>query len=201
MRRTTFAFAVAALGGLCASPARADTLPMFDGVPGTYAPGTPFTFNVTLPLVTDFTGYTLELVFTANTASPGLTASAAPASPYPFGSTANFTTSTDTPTGTTEFHLLLSDFTSPGVVASPGDTLATVTVQTDAALRGDITLEIGPATEFQNNLEIHYSTPGPVVIAQGEPNTSPVPAPAGVILLGVGGLMLAARSRLTRRVA
>jgi hypothetical protein len=191
-------FAVAALCGLCAGPARADTLPMFDGVPGSYSPGGSFTFNVTLPLVTDFSGYTLELVFTTNTVGAGLTASATPASPYPFGSTKNFTTSTDAPIDSTEFHLLLSDITGAGVVTSPGDTLATVTVQTDASLRGDITLEVGPATDFQHNLEIQYRTPDAITIGQGEPVPSSVPTPAGAVLLGVGGLVLAAR-RLVRR--
>jgi hypothetical protein len=188
-------FAVAVLCGLSAAPARADTLPMFDGAPDSYVPGTPFTFNVTLPLLTDFTSYTVELVFTAS--GPGLSPSVSPASPYPFGSAAGFTSSVEA--NGSEVHLLFSDSTSTGVVTSPGDALATVTVQTDPSLRGDITIEVGPATDFQHNQEDpNYRAPGAVTVAQGEPVSS-VPAPAGAVLLGVGGLMLAARRRFVRR--
>jgi hypothetical protein len=192
MTRTTFAVAV--LCGLWGAPARADTLPMLDDVPGSDTPGTPFTFNITLPLLTDFTGYTVELGFTAS--SQGLTPSATPASPYPFGSTAGFTSSVEA--NGSEVHMFFSDATSPGVVTSPGDTLASVTVQTDPSLRGPITLEIGPATDVQHNMEDpNYRAPEALTIAQGEP-VQGVPAPAGVMLVGIGGLVLAARRRLAR---
>src|SRR4051812_42873905 len=117
MRRIAFAVAVAL--ACCCSSARADTQPLIDGlpriagVPETYTPGTPFTFEVRVPRLADFTSYSVELIFsTPETPDPLLTASAtAAASHYPFTGTANFQSSSILDADANQVHLLFSDST------------------------------------------------------------------------------------------
>jgi hypothetical protein len=199
------AFAVAVLVGCCA-PARADTLPLVEGLPATYTPGQAFTFTLRVPQLADFTNYTLELVFSTAVSDPDLLAgpAVAPADRYVFPSSANFGFQYDAPPGAQEVRLTISDSIAPdGVLTLPGqnDTLATITVTPGATLTGPITLSIGSNTSFGYNSEGGFIDPPADIppIEQASPGgNNPVPAPPGAVLLGIGGLLFAARSYCSR---
>jgi hypothetical protein len=206
MRR--MAFAVGFVIACGATPARADTLPIIDNLPSTYTPGQSFQFQISLPELTQFTSYSLGLVFNTDTDNPALSASATAAtSNYPFPSSAGFTA---TPGGggpnSTQVTLTLSDsIPFPGVTVTPGtnDQLATVTVTPDASLTGEIDLSIDPNSLFFYNTEdFNYSMPTNIPpIEQTMGGGSPVPAPASAVLLGIGGLVFGVRVRLRRTVS
>ena len=202
MRR--MAFAVVALVGWCATPACADTLPLIEGLPGTYVPGQQFTFTLRVPELPDFTGYSLELVFVTDVTDPALLAfpTVAPADRYVFTTSANFSFQFSAPPGRQEVRLTISDNVPfPGVFTNPGenDTLATITVVPGAALTGPIRLSVGFNTRFDYHTEgTSYDPPENIQpIEQGTASeNNPVPAPPGVVLLGLGALLLGARARL-----
>jgi hypothetical protein len=207
MRR--MAFAVVALIGWCATPARADTLPLIEGLPGTYVPGQQFTFTLRVPELPDFTSYSLELVFATDVTDPALLAfpTVAPADRYVFPTSANFGFQFNALPGQQEVRLTISDNIGfPGVFTTPGenDTLATITVNPGAGLTGPIRLSVGFNTQFDYNMEAtFYDPPGNIPpIEQGTASeNNPVPAPPGVVLLGLGGLLLGLRTRFIRRTA
>jgi hypothetical protein len=199
MRRITFA--VAMLGALCASPARADTLtlPMFDAasVPDSYTPGVPFSFNLTLPALTNFTSYTMELVFTTELKNPNLNFTVDRGANYPFPPPPVpiplLAVGAFDPNEPNVVHMFFSDTnTGTPAVTSDGDQFVTINVTAGAV--GEIDVEVGPNTSFTHGMEDpNYRAPtDALVIAQGPPLSS-VPAPGGAVLLGIGGLILAAR--------
>jgi hypothetical protein len=201
------ALAVVALVGCWSAPARADTLPLIEGLPAQYIPGQPFSFILRVPELPDFTSYSLELVFQTAVTNPALIAfpTVAPPDRYVFPTSANFGFQFNTPPGAQEVRLTISDDIGlPGVIATPpNDTLATITVSPGASLTGPITLSIGLGTQFEYNTELMtYEPPAPIPIAQGvPPDNSPVPAPPAVVLLGLGALLLGVRARFARRAA
>ena len=200
MRR--MAFAVVALVGFSA-PAQAETVPLIEGLPATYTPGQQFTFTLRVPALFDFADYTLELVFATEASDPQFAfATVLPVDRYVFPSTDNFQPPL-TVFEANQVRLTLSDsIGAPGVITTPGenDTLATITVLPNAELRGPITLSIGNSTDFNYNMEEQtFDPPAPVVIEQAPlDGGNPVPAPPGVVLLGIGGLVLGLRARLRR---
>lgn len=207
MKRAALAVLVAI--GCSAAPARAETLPLIEGVPTTYTPGQDFTFTVRVPALVGFSAYSLQLVFNTDFPNPPLVSfpTVAPPGQYVFPTSANFAFQFDAPTDATEVRLTLSDFI-PGTVATvPGanDTLATITVSPGADLVGPITLSVGGDSGFEYRTESgQYPFPEPIVIQQAEPTgggNNPVPAPPGLLLAGVGAAVLGFRSRFTRRTA
>jgi hypothetical protein len=192
-------FAVVALVAFGSETVRADTLPIIDNLPTTYTPGTSFEFQLRVPALVDFTSYSLDLVFDTNVTNPQLTASGSPAATgYPFPSSAGFSSPASTQTGSQQVTLTISDSTSPGVTVTPGtnDALATITVTPDASLTGPIQLSIGPTSLFHYNTEdITYDAPTniPAIEQATVGSPTPVPAPAGAVLFGFGGLLLSAR--------
>lgn len=204
MTRTVIA--LVALLGCCAGSAQAETLPLFEGVPTTYTPGTSFQFAVRVPALTDFTGFSVDLIFGTDIPNPPLfvsaqAAAAAPGGRYVFPSNGTFLWTSSLVGGSSEVVLTFADFTDSPIVATPGvnDTLAIVTVIPGLTLTGPITISIGSGTTFEVNSETQYPAPEPITIAQVDgPPTSPVPAPASAVLLGLGGLLLGARKRFGR---
>lgn len=206
MRR--MAFAMAALVGFCAAPARADTVPLFEGIPATYTPGQPFAFTLRLPEMIGLLSYQLELVFGTAVTNPPLLAFPSFVPPpdgtsYVFGSADLAGFAFLAPPGATDVRLTLTDPADPDepqgpadVVAGANDFLATITVAPGADLTGPITIGIGNSVFLLLEGE-PPGPPEPVVVAQSDPNA--VPAPAGAVLLGLGALLLGARSRLLRR--
>ena len=203
------AFAVVVLVGCCAAPARADTLPLIEGVPGTYTPGQLFTFQVRVPVLLDLNKYMVELVFSTGAPDPSLlafptAAAPAPGGRYVFPSNGNFAFEYTAEPGSSDVVLTFSDFTSPPVNTVPGtnDTLATVTVLPGAGQTGPITITVGGGTAFDFNTEFGSPPPPePIVVQQAGGGTgNPVPAPPGAVLLGIGGLLLAGRRAVARRV-
>ncbi|QJW93501.1 hypothetical protein [Frigoriglobus tundricola] len=203
------AFAVVAVVGLCGTSARADTLPMFEGVPGTYTPGQTFTFQVTVPQLFDLNKYVVELDFGTNTPNPPLfvysTAASTATGQYVFPSNANYQSTSTLVLDSPVVALTFSDSTTPPINTVPGanDTIATVTVIPGADLTGPITISIGGATLFNYDTENgQVPPPNPIVVQQsGSGGTgNPVPAPSGAVLLGIGGLLFGVRSRY-RKVA
>ncbi|AWM39198.1 hypothetical protein GobsT_25140 [Gemmata obscuriglobus] len=206
---TRIVIALVVLLGSGVASARAETLPLLEGVPATYTPGTSFQFTVRVPVLTDFTEFGVELVFSTDLVNPPLTVVAepvavAPNGPYVFPSNTTFQSIGGGSQGLPETVLRFSDSTAAPVVAVPGvnDTLALITVTTGANLTGPITLSIGAQTAFSANPETNYPNPTAVIITQADgPVTNPVPAPAGATLLGLGGLILWARNRFARVAA
>jgi hypothetical protein len=200
-------FAVVALVGFCTTQLRADTLPIIEGVPGTYTPGQSFTFNVLVPQLPSFGSYNLRLVFDTTVTDPALltyptVAAPAPTGRYVFPSNAGFSFTFDSPLGVTNVSLTLSDSTAPPVLTTvPGvnDMIAQITVVPEAALTGPITISVDPSSTFiYDNVEgPRYDPPPPIVVQQSGPS-NPVPAPPGVVLLGIGGLLLGVRSGFRR---
>jgi len=185
-----------------ATTARADILPQFVEVPATYSPGVPFSFEVRLPDVSDFSSYSIEIVFEAGVTDPEILAFATtdPAQ-YPYPSTAGFTSSFFAPAGNPQVFLTISDSTSPGVetFSNVNDLLATVTVLPSPRMVGAILLFVGANTEITINQERtpNITYPAPLVIDQAEaPPVTPVPTPAAWISLSIGVALTLARGRL-----
>jgi hypothetical protein len=195
------AFAVVALVGCCAAPARADTLPLIEGLPATYTPGEQFTFQLRAPELIGLIGYHLEMTFATDVGPAALLAF--PTFPtdgtYPFG-TANASFSFNTPLAT----LTVSDPPDPSPPRDPADVtpgfndlLATITVAPDAGLTGTLTISFTSNTIFTLQEGDNVQGFGSVQVQQGEPPSgNPVPAPPGVVLFGVGALLVCARARL-----
>jgi hypothetical protein len=203
------AFAVVAVVGLCEASARADTLPMFEGVPETYTPGQTFTFQVTVPQLIDLSKYVLELDFGTTTPNPPLFVFSTPASTatgqYVFPSNAGYQSTFTLVQDSSVAALTFSDSTATPVITVPGanDTIATITVLPGADLTGPITISIGGATLFDYDTEFGQPPPPDTITIEQSSSGgsgSPVPAPSGAVLLGIGGLLLGVRSRY-RKVA
>lgn len=206
--------AVVAAVGLTAAPARAETLPLIEGMPSTYTPGQPFSFTLRVPELLGLAAYNLELKFGTTVTNPPLLAFATPADAdrYVFGSTdrLGFGFAID-PNGTEVRLSLIDPFDNlpgrdPGVdvVAGANDTLATITVSPGVGLTGPITISVGDATNFQYILESGtFDPPSPFVVQQADTGPpvggNPVPAPPAALLLGFGAVALLARAKLTRR--
>lgn len=196
---------VAAALFLAAGSARADTLPLI-GVPGSYDPGVSFSFDIYAPGLVGLTDYTLQFSVTAGAAPnlPDLAVTAAPASTaYPFPDTTNFSASNSASPGVNSFFVTLSDASSgSGVdtILNVSDHLATITISPGVNLSGPIVIEF-TQNEFTTARDVSFDLPPPIIITPREdptPPTEPVPAPPALVLLGIGGLCLAARNRFRR---
>jgi hypothetical protein len=199
MKRMSLAAAL--FVALSAGPGRADTVPQLVGVPAEYTPGTSFTFEVRVPGVADFAGFSVQLVFETAVLDPDLAVTAAPdPTQYPFPSISGFSaTPTPPDPGGTVYTLTIAD-SGPGTFTEPGvnDLLAVVTVNPGLGLTGPITISVGSETALLYNMEGRNDQfPEPVVVEQGVP-PGPVPAPPAIVLLGVGALVLAGWTRLNR---
>lgn len=199
------ALAALALVLSATAPARADTLPLLEGVPGTYSPGTAFTFTVRVPALNDLSLYSLDLVFGTELSDPPLFAQASAAlttangGRYVFPSNAGFQSTLTNFAGGTDILLTLADsgpLTNTTVGAN--DTIALVTVTPGTAFSGAITISLGSDTLVSANFEDGTPPPfEPITITQaggGDPN--PVPAPPGVALFALGALALGLRRKL-----
>lgn len=201
------ALAALALVLSATSPARADTLPLLEGVPGTYSPGTSFTFTVRVPALFDLSSYSIDLVFGTEVTEPPLFASASAAltaadgGRYVFPSNGGFQSTLSTFQGGTDIQLTLAD-SGPltNTVVGANDTIALVTVTPGTDFSGAITISLGGDTLVDANFEGGTPPPfEPITITQaggggGDPN--PVPAPPGVALFALGALALGLRRKL-----
>lgn len=198
--------ALATLAGLAllAAPARADILPVISDAPATYAPGQPFTFELRVPGVADFSAYSIELDFDTNIPNPNITLAGNPdPTQYPYPSVGTFQAGVTTVPGSTMVALTVSDSASPGVTTTPGvnDLIVKVTVTPGADFSGPITISVNPDTlllDVNTELTPVILAPDPITVEQGAP-ASPVPTPAAWATFGLGGLLLAARRRVLRR--
>lgn len=198
MRWMAFAVAVV-LVGCWSTPAQAETLPLVEGMPGTYTPGQSFTFDLRVPLLPDLTSYNLQLLFGTQVTDPSLLAFPTVASPPPVGryvftSNANFEFTYESFPGTSEVSLTFSDFNSP-IVARPGinDTLVRITVIPGADLTGPIKIEFFPDFQYNFREGPRYNPPEPIVIEQATGGGNPVPTPPSAMLFAAGIVLLAAR--------
>jgi hypothetical protein len=202
MTRTVLALAALAAG---ANSARAETLPLFGGVPATYIPGTPFQFTVKVPVLTDFTAFNVDLIFATDLPDPPLFVSSAatpvaPGGQYAFPSNATFQSGSSLFGGSPNVTHTFTDTTGAPVVTTTGvnDVLAIVTVSPGATLTGPITISLGANSTFDANAETQYPDPETITIEQANVPSAPVPAPAGAVLISIGGLLLGARKRFAR---
>jgi hypothetical protein len=212
------ALAALALVAWCSGTARADTLPLASPLPATYTPGTSFSFTISVPQLQNFVGYTLNLVFTTSVTDPPLVAfpTVAPPDTYVFSTSANFSFQFNAQPNSNSVGLTLTDSIAPGTTfTTPGvnDQIATITVVPGAAMTGPITISVGNGTAFNGDPPegVGYDPLTNIGTVQGPPldggggggggGTSPVPAPPGLVLLGVGGLLFSARARFGRRAS
>jgi hypothetical protein len=174
---------------------------MIDNLPKTYTPGTSFSFDLSLPALTDFTDYTLNLVFSTNTVDPPLFASSEASANYPFATSSGFQSTLSRSSSSSQITLTIADSTSSGVTVTPGsnDALAHVTVTPGADMTGPIHLSVGVGTVFHYNSEdFSYDFPTNIpAITEADVGSPPtaVPAPPGALLLGFGVLILGLRAR------
>ncbi len=184
--------------------AEADTLPQVLDIPSTYTPGTAFSFQVLVPGLPDFTGYTIEILFDTEVLDPDLTLSAVPvAAQYPFPTTTGFTSSGGVIAGTASASITFSDSSLPGVFTTPGvnDLLAVVTVLPGSGMTGTITISFGSGTELLFNMEGSdgFELPDPTTVLQEEVLPPvPVPAPTALLSATIGITLLLGRKRRQR---
>jgi hypothetical protein len=202
MLRKPFLFSVVA-ACLATGTSRADILPLFNDVPPSYTPGTPFTFQIVLPDgLNGVSSYVVGLVIDVSVNNPPITMTASPPSTgYVFPTTSGFSSNSFTGPGPNEVSVTFSDSISGVVSTAPGqDVLADITVNPGSALTGPITVSFNSNTLVTYYTEGFDFTPGPIEIPQGQPTPPTVPTPAGWISLTIGVLMLAGRQRLRRVV-
>ena len=202
MFRMSFALSLVILI-LAAGTSRADTLPLFTDVPEFYTPGTPFSFQITLPDgLNGLSKYNIGIVFDASVDSPILSASAAPpALGYVFPTTTRFTPNPSQSSpgpGSNEISLFFSDSLSRGFVSTmPGqDILAIVTVDPDISLTGDLTISFTDDTSVTYFSEGFDSPENSVTIGQNPAPAPSVPTPSGWLSLAIGGLIAVGLFRL-----
>lgn len=212
----TIALALATLA-LTTAPVRADTIPQFFGLdgapypPGEYKLNTPFTFELRAPGLAAFTDFSLELLVETDGVDPGtqlvpLTVLVERPPTYAFGSTGTFTESQSSTPGNSQLVVSIGGASGgAGVttVAGANDAVARLTVTPTGGYGGEIRFTINGAT-FNALSESGgpIQPPDPVSVFledPGTPPTSPVPGPGGVVLMGLGGVLLAARGRALRR--
>jgi hypothetical protein len=205
----TIALALVTLAAVTA-PARADVIPQFVGVPGTYVPGTPFTFELRAPGLTAFTDFNFDLIVGTTSPDPVTLLSVSADRPgdaeYAFGASGTFSTSQSAVPGSSEFTVNIAGTSSGGVNTTGGapDLLARITVNPTTSLSEPIMFSIDAGTYSVNALSETgqaLQPPDQVTVfpADVPPTGTPVPGPGGVVLLGVGGLLLLARKRFAGR--
>jgi hypothetical protein len=209
----TIVLALAALVG-AAAPARADVLPQFVGVPGGFVADTPFSFELRAPGLNSFTDFNLDLIVQTASLDPvsllSVTVDRPADADYPFGTTGTFGTSQSAVGGSPQFTVNISGATGAGGVnttAGVNDLLARITVTPGPGFFEPITFSIDSTTFTLSALAESgqgIQTPDPVTVfpelpQPPDPTANPVPAPAGVVLLGLGGVGLLARGRFGRR--
>ncbi len=206
----TIALALTALVGV-AAPARADEIPQFVGIPGTYVPNTPFTFELRAPDLNGFTDFSVNLIVETPGLDPAtlvaVTAERPGEGEYVFGAAGTFSTSQSAIGGSPSFSVNIAG-TAGGkgvsTVAGSNDILARITVTPAAGLTDPITFSIDASGYTFNALSESGQSlqpPAPVTVFFDDtpPPSSPVPGPGGVVLMGFGGLLVVVRRRLLRR--
>ncbi|MBN9522163.1 hypothetical protein J0H58_27195 [bacterium] len=205
----TIALALAALVG-AAAPARADEIPQFVGVPGTYVATVPFTFELRAPGLSAFTDFSVNLIVETPGLDPVALVAVIAERPgdgeYVFGAAGTFSTSQSAVDGSPTFTVSIAG-TSGGsgvsTVAGANDVLARITVTPAAGLTDPITFSIDASgytfsALSESGQSLQPPAPVTVFLDDTPPPTSPVPGPGGVVLMGFGGLLVVARGRLLR---
>jgi hypothetical protein len=174
---------------------RADTLPLFSDVPGSYTPGMPFSFEITLPDgLNGLSTYNIGIVFDASVFNPKLSASAnPPTSGYVFPTATGFAPNPSQSSpgpGFNEISLSFSDSSPTSVsTSSSNNILAVVTVNPGISLTGDLTISFTDDTSVTYFSEGFDSPEDSVTISQKPTPAPSVPAPPGWLSLAIGGLM------------
>lgn len=212
MRLSFFgAVALLAIGAHCSSGLAA---PLdLVGVPGTYSPGSPVSFDVVLPPINNLGSYNIDLVLSGTEGAAGtdfffdVAATDAAISQYVFGSIANYLDAVNVDSALAH-RLTLSDFDLTGVDVMSGlnDRIATVFVGTSPSYQGELSIAFDVGGLILDTPDV---TPTPVADfaqissdtqAGGAVTLTLVPEPGAVMLLGAGLLMAGAhRSRIRSR--
>lgn len=186
---------------------------LIEGLPSTYTPGQPVTFQVRLPSVTDLGSYNIDLVVEGNSGIAGVdysfdvAATMPSATSYIFPSATNFfdAANVDSPM---RQRITLSDFDFAGVDIVPGtnDLVANVVVNTAANFLGSLSLFADPNGLILDTPDVE---PTPVLeyqsihagVADSPPFVlPPVPEPSCALIAGLAIVNALLLSQRTTRV-
>ena len=178
------------------------------GLPSSYTPGQPTTFDVRLPAINDLGSFNIDLVLASDNGTAGIdfyfdVAATFPASTnYVFPSSANFVDATNVDSAI-RHRLTLTDFDFTGANVAPGtnDRVANVVFQTAPNFAGRLSFLVDAAALI---LDTPNFEPTPVPdfnaiqagVAEALPIVlQPVPEPSTIslLVLAVGGICLRLR--------
>jgi hypothetical protein len=128
-------------------PAMSAPIQLIDGLPSSYVPGQPITFDVRLPLITNLGSYNIDVVLESDTGIAGtnfvfdVAATVPAATSYVFPSSAYFVDAANVDSSM-RHRITLTDFDFAGVDVLPGtnDHVANVVIQTSPNFTGRLNL-------------------------------------------------------------
>ncbi len=188
-------FSAVILSGLLTQTTLGASTQLIEGLPSSYIPGQPVTFNVRLPAITNLGSYNIDVVLESTTGTAGSdfffdVATAAPSvTNYVFPSTDNFfdAVNVDSPS---QHRITLTDFDLVGVnvVTGVNDRVATVVFQTASTFDGPVSVFIAAPLLILDTPNI---TPTPIqdfetlrndIAAAGAIELRSVPEPSSLLM-------------------
>lgn len=206
MQRFIFAvYCALAFPLICASSSSAASI---DGLPSNYVPGTPLSFLVRLPAISNLGAYNVDVVVESSQGTAGVdfyfdaVATLPAATNYVFSTSANFFDAANADSSA-RHRITLTDFDFIGADVTPGvnDRVASVVLQTAATFGGSLSLFVDADGLL---LDTPATTPTPVdgfdaiqaaVAANGAVVLEPVPEPSSVVLLLSAAIVCRRRRR------
>jgi len=201
----------ALLLGTLALPAKSAPIQLIDGLPSSYTPGQPVTFDVHLPPISNLGSYNVDVVLESDTGIAGtdfyfdVAATTPAATNYVFPSSANFFDAANVDP-VMRHRISLTDFDFTGVNVAPGtnDRVANVVFQTAPTFTGNLSLFVDADGLILDTPDI-VPTPVPGfaslqadIAASGPIELPAVPEPASVLMAGISVLGALIWSRYAR---
>jgi hypothetical protein len=183
---------------------------LISGLPDSFTPGQPVSFDVSLPAITNLGSYNIDLILESSAGTAGVdyffdAAATLPATThYVFSSTVNYFNSV-TLDSTTRDRITLTDFDFSGlnVVSGANDQVAKVVVQTSASFHGPLSISVvAPLLILDTPNAVPTAVSGFSAIQSGVASAEPaalpeVPEPFAFALLApaLAGVLAVARYR------